>query len=58
MVRAVKQQSVPAIMDRDEMLAAEVDHTIEQLQAAERASRSATETLEELYRVAAEADRR
>lgn len=58
MVRAVKQQNVPISMNRDELLAAEVDHTIEQLHAAERASKSVTASLEELFRVAAQqADR-
>lgn len=52
MVLAVaKRQNVPT-MSRDEKLAAEVDHTIEQLQKAEREARKATATLEELHRVA------
>lgn len=58
MVRAVKQQNVPISMSRGELLAAEVDHTIERLQEAEYVSRSVTASLEELYRVAAQqADR-
>lgn len=58
MVRAVRQPQVVPVLNRDELLVAEIDHTIDRMQEAERASESATATLEELYRVAAEANRR
>lgn len=57
MVRAVAKRQGALVMSQSEMLAAEIEHSIDRLQEAEREARKATATLEELYRVATEADR-